>query len=396
MKLKLIILFCVLQTVFAGVELLLPDDDEIIRSLPENVWDLVAGDESLFERDGINDQDAFIRDPSPEARNFTARLIEKDGYEFEEHKVITPDGYILTVYRIPGGKISPPKQGKLVVFFQHGLLSSSADWLTIGKERSLVYMLSDAGYDIWLGNARGNTHSRAHQYLSPSKREFWDFSWHEIGQIDLPTMINYALEKTGKTKLHYIGHSQGTTSFFVMGSLRPDMMPKIITAHALAPVAFMSNLKSPFVRAIAPFSTSIDIISSMLGIHEFFPSNKMMKKGGYFLCRDESIFQELCANSLFLIGGYNSEQLNRTLLPVIMQYTPAGSSRHQLVHYGQEVNSGKFRMYDYGYFGNKARYGSSSPPNYEVSNIKAPVALHYGDNDWLAAVKVSVAALLWN
>lgn len=393
MKLKLIFLLYFVQVAFGGVEVLLPYEEEIIKGLPENVWDLMAGDEELFERDGINDQDAYIRDITPEARNFTAGLIEKDGYFFEEHKVITPDGYILTVYRIPGGPVDPPRPGKLVVFIQHGLLSSSADWLIIGKERSLAYMLSDAGYDVWLGNHRGNTHSRAHQYLSPNKREFWDYSWHEVGQVDLPAMINYALEKTGKTKLHYVGHSQGTTAFFVMGSLRPDMMPKIITMHALAPVGFMSNCKSPFVRAIAPFANAADWISSMLGIHEFFPSNKMMKKGGYFLCRDESIFQELCANSLFLIGGFNSEQLNRTLLPSILKYTPAGASRHQLVHYGQEVNSGKFRMFDFGFFGNRARYGSSSPPDYKLSNVNAPVALHYGDNDWLAAVKVSLECI---
>lgn len=127
----------------------------------------------------------------------------------------------------------------------------------------------------------------------------------------------------------------------------------------------------------------------MLGIHEFFPSNKMMKKGGYVLCRDESIFQEVCVNVLFLACGYNSEQLNRTMLPAILQHTPAGASVNQLVHYGQEVNSGKFRMYDYGFFGNRKRYGSSSPPNYDLKNIDAPVALHFSDNDWMAAVKVN-------
>lgn len=126
----------------------------------------------------------------------------------------------------------------------------------------------------------------------------------------------------------------------------------------------------------------------MLGIHEFFPSSKMMKKGGYFLCRDESLFQEVCANALFLIGGYNSAQLNRTMLPEILQYVPAGSSRHQLVHYGQEMNSGKFRMFDFGMFGNLKAYGSMSPPSYDLKKVTAPVALHYGDNDWLAAVKV--------
>lgn len=44
-------------------------------------------------------------------------------------------------------------------------------------------------------------------------------------------------------------------------------------------------------------------------------------------------------------------------------------------------------MYDYGLFGNNERYGSSSPPDYDLKKITAPVYLHYSDNDWLAHVK---------
>ena len=62
----------------------------------------------------------------------------------------------------------------------------------------------------------------------------------------------------------------------------------------------------------------------MLGVHEFMPSNEMMILGGYWTCRDESPFQVVCANSLFLIGGYNSAQMNRTMIPEIVVNTPAG------------------------------------------------------------------------
>lgn len=56
--------------------------------------------------------------------------------------------------------------------------------------------------------------SRNHTSLSPEKPEFWQFSWHEIGYYDLPTMIDYILLQTNKTKLAYVGHSQGKIFLF--------------------------------------------------------------------------------------------------------------------------------------------------------------------------------------
>lgn len=132
-------------------------------------------------------------------------------------------------------------------------------------EFCVAYLLSDMGYDIWLGNARGNIYSRKHVAFDPDgdridRKRFWDFSWHQIGKIDLPTMIDYILQKTEYTKLHYFGHSQGTTTFFVMTSERPEYNDKIIAMYALAPIAFMSNVRSPLVRLGASFLEPLDVI----------------------------------------------------------------------------------------------------------------------------------------
>lgn len=63
----------------------------------------------------------------------------------EAHTVVTNDGYILKMFRIPGSNENPPAKGKPIVFLMHGLLNSSKDWLVLGRNKSLPYILADAG-----------------------------------------------------------------------------------------------------------------------------------------------------------------------------------------------------------------------------------------------------------
>ncbi len=108
-----------------------------------------------------------------------------------------------------------------------------------GNGASLAYLLVDNGYDVWLGNARGNGFSQAHKTLNIASHDFWQFSFHEIGVYDIPAMIDYALDKANRTSLTYCGFSQGTTSFLILLSTRPEYNLKITTAHLMAPVGFM-------------------------------------------------------------------------------------------------------------------------------------------------------------
>lgn len=190
-------------------------------------------------------------------------MIRKYGYMAEVHHVITDDGYILELHRIIGGPKSPAKRGKNVVLLQHGLLDSSATWVITGPDHGLAYLLADRNYDIWLGNSRGNTYSCNHTKYNPygsseDRKKFWSFSWHELGIYDLPATIDYILQQTTESKLQYIGHSQGSTAFFVMMSQKPKYNDKIIKLHAMAPAAFMSHVISPPIRFLSPFASVSD------------------------------------------------------------------------------------------------------------------------------------------
>lgn len=125
-------------------------------------------------------------------------LCEIHGYTPEEHVVLTKDGYLLGLHRLPSKagmqKNSPgTSTGKPVIYMHHGLLMNSEVWVCItDAERCLPFRLVEAGYDVWLGNNRcvhiciihridpdvvssGNKYSKKSIHHNPNSTKFWDF-----------------------------------------------------------------------------------------------------------------------------------------------------------------------------------------------------------------------------
>lgn len=66
-------------------------------------------------------------------------LISSYGYDVFSYNVTTDDGYILTVFRITGGRKSPSvvRGGKPVVMLHHGLLTSGESWTLQHGDKNL-------------------------------------------------------------------------------------------------------------------------------------------------------------------------------------------------------------------------------------------------------------------
>lgn len=310
-------------------------------------------------------------------------MIVREGYPAESHIVTTEDCYILEMHRIPHGKDNAAdNKTRPIVYLQHGILSSSADWIMGSSDNSLGFLLADAGYDVWLGNYRGNTYSKGHCSLDPAKKDFWRFSWDEMGKYDIPAMIDHILDTTQQDKIFYIGHSMGTTGFMVMANEKPEYQEKIHLANFLAPVAFVDHMQSP-IKYLAPFTHSIEWILNFLGGGEFLPSNFIMDLLASYVC-DSSSLEAVCESVLFILGGFDEAQMNQTMLETITHHTPAGTSTSTIVHYAQEINSKKFAKYDFGKKGNREAYGQDHPPEFSIEAVKVPVATYWSQNDWLA------------
>ncbi|XP_036329231.1 lipase 3-like [Rhagoletis pomonella] len=307
----------------------------------------------------------------------TPELINKYGFPSEIHHTITDDGYILELHRIVRKDATP-------VLLMHGLLDSSATWVMMGPDKGLAYLLYNSSYDVWMPNVRGNTYSRNHTKYSTKHAKFWDFTFHEIAKYDLPASIDYILAQTGQERLQYIGHSQGTMTFWIMCSERPEYSDKIISMQALAPIAYIKHSKSPVVDFLAYFQEPIGILLKLIGAHEFLPSTEFRVMFSQLICDEDVITMEICSNILFLIVGFDKSEANETMLPVVLGHSPAGASTKQMQHYGQLKRSGEFRQFDYGWIRNYWIYNQITPPNYNLKKVRSKVALHYSQNDWLA------------
>jgi hypothetical protein len=117
----------------------------------------------------------------PEESMPTPDIIRYWGYPSETHDVVTDDGYILTMHRIPYGKDGvQSNKSRPVILMMHGLEESSSCWVINLPEQSAGFLYADAGCDVWLGNVRGNTYSRDHISLNPRDKPYWRFTWDEI------------------------------------------------------------------------------------------------------------------------------------------------------------------------------------------------------------------------
>ena len=78
------------------------------------------------------------------------------------------------------------------------------------------------------------------------------------------------MELTKQPTLSYVGHSQGTLTFFIAMETNPELNSKINQMYALAPVTTVANARSP-IRLIAPYADNVEVIKmEPLKIHKFF------------------------------------------------------------------------------------------------------------------------------
>jgi len=182
-------------------------------------------------------------------------MFDQNKYLVTEHKTTTEDGYILTFFRVnlksKAEQNLYQNEPNSVIHLQHGIFDSSDMWFFNGEGKSVGFYLVDQGYDVWVGNNRGNKYSHDHVNDKISEYDFFNYSFDEMALYDVPAFYKYIQEQTNGKKLTWIGHSQGTSQFFAAAL---DVKTKV----------FIENNTNKFI-ALAPMLGFMGTVIGMIG-----------------------------------------------------------------------------------------------------------------------------------
>ena len=318
------------------------------------------------------------------------KMITQAGYYFEEHKIRTEDGYILTAWRIPcllnETNMDLYKKRKPVIL-QHGLIDSSYTWLLLDKEHSLPFLLVDNKFDVWLTNTRGNAVSFEHenpQEFDSAKidSKYWNFSFHEMAIYDLPANVDYIKEKTGFEKIDYICHSQGGLIYFIMYTMNQKFIEDNFDHFiSLGTVITTFTSESNLIK-LGSYSKFPEIVDT-LHINNILCFNKFFYDAISNFCK---FFNKPCYNIVKFIvsNNFETKRINMSKLFSEFLYVPAGTSSKNLRHWMQIYNTKRLARYDYGEKKNLEIYKTKKSPIYDLSkfkNYKIKSRLYTSDKD---------------
>ena len=291
--------------------------------------------------------------------------ISNLGLDLEEETVTTEDRYVNTMWRLTS-KDPNNRNGKSVIM-QHGLLDGAFTFLILAED-SLPKKLCDEGYVVYLPYIRGTQFSRSHlDYDSGLTSKYWDFSFDHMAAYDVPANINFVKNRDGVEKVYYIGHSQGSLTFFLAYMNNPEFMEKNIAKFiALGTVPNVNNAPHFLIKL---FDKSK--ILNLIPVKNFLTLPKEVGQVFVPLCTSKAKF--LCNSilSLAFSGTHETGRIDYDRLGKnIFLYEPGGTSLQNMKHWIQIYKAKRAQKYDYGLVENLKHYGQTTPPVYDLKKMK--------------------------
>lgn len=264
-----------------------------------------------------------------------------------------------------------------VLLLHHELLNGDM-WFTEvnrnGPSPLLPFLLADDGFDVWVGHERATYWSHDHTRLGSSELEYWDWTWDEFVDHDLPIMLNHINANT-HSKVHVVGVSQ-SASVAVAASTQQAVASQMKSLVLLGPSIYHGNVGHLQLQTWAQlFAKFLDMtrpdpshilgqfnVSRLFGMHSWSVGGPASQVTGPDCCISKPL--ALFAN------GWDGTTSNKNFL-----------------HFEQGVVTNTFQRFDYGSDSrNLEAYGQTTPPSYSPANIPGdlPVQVIFAGNDFIS------------
>lgn len=379
------------------------------------------GTDSRFEEFALHDES------NEGIGKFTMQeIIARSGYKYENHRVLSDDGYITQITRIINPLVDPSQLKQPPVMLMHGGTIDPTVYVWASAiqhhpepyprtessgpmtswNRSIAFMLANNGYDVWLIGTRGSdSQNQDHvEYKGPKSIDFsgqtkiellpqafleaqkyWDFSMDEVIEFEIPRQIDKVLELTGARNVSILVISLSSMTVPPMVAKYPEVADKVHNLVVLGPI--INNKGANLFIKIAHDIVTIlpdqfgSLLISEVAFTKFFRAFILLLSKSRYLR-----YSLLKAATGLLVGA--SPKYHTLLEPGVMGHLFMPLSFKYLKHYCQQVKHAKFQKYDHGFLKNELHYGTPWPPAYSISNINVKNWLVIsGSNDNLATPK---------
>lgn len=194
----------------------------------------------------------------------TQKIVTSQGYPYESYEVVTDDGYILKLERLPR-----PNSNR-AIYFQHGVVDNSFAWFghVEGEAGSaLAFRAYDQGFDVFVGTFRGCEGSTRHIRRNIASSAYWDFSVNEHGMYDLKAFIDKIVSlKKKELGAHFEPRVSQHSS-----PIGPNQFDIMLIAHSMGAMASLIYLVWSKIHSRNHF-ISCAILLSPAGYHKTAPA----------------------------------------------------------------------------------------------------------------------------
>jgi len=272
--------------------------------------------------------------------------------------LFTPDGCKLAVHRY---RPAEPASGDPVILC-HGL-DSNRFIFDVKPGPSLARYLAANGRDVWVAELRGSGMSDKPGLFITEVPRHWTFEQHL--RFDVPAIIDHVLRETGRSRVHWIGHSMGGM-----------LIQAHLAMHSDVPMTSAITIGSP-AGFVSTRMKALRVMAGLRNLLRLSPVAPMPFNGRLIL----PIAHKL---PRFLLGLFHQPNISPSVV-------------RKMVAVGSELITSSRLWIDFGRFVATGIYAPENGRPYLENLEKSPVPLFVlGGSEDLMAPPESIRAALGN